>query len=47
MHKLVFPYEWLEDYDKLSHIRPVGYKNFYSKLRGGMEITPTGYEEFI
>ena len=22
-------------------------KNFYSKLRGGMEITPDGYKEFI
>ena len=28
--ELVFPYEWLDDYNNLSHMGPVAYKNFYS-----------------
>ena len=39
MEKLAFPYEWLDDYDKISHIGPVEYKNFYSKLMGGFTFT--------
>ena len=45
--KLVFPYEWLDDYDKLSHIGPVEYENFYSKLKGGFTITPDEYTDFV
>ena len=26
VQKLVFPYEWLDDYDKLQHVRPVEMK---------------------
>ena len=47
MEKLVFQYKWLDDYDKLSHVGPVEYKNFYSKLRGGSRITPEEYTEFV
>ena len=45
--KLVFPYEWLDDYNKLSHVGPVEYENFFSKLKGGYTITPSEYNEFI
>ena len=46
--KLVFPYEWLDDYNKLRHVGPVEYKNF-SKLKGGFTITITSeeYAEFV
>ena len=44
--KLVFPYEWLDDYNKLSYVGPVKYKNF-SKLKGGFTITPSEYNEFV
>ena len=47
MEKLVFPYEWLDYYNKLSHVGPVEYENFYSKLRGGFTITPDEYTEFV
>ena len=30
IEKLVFPYEWLDDYDKLTHVGPVAYEAFYS-----------------
>ena len=43
--KLVFPDEWLDDYNKLSHVRPVKY--FFSKLKGGFTITPSEYNEFV
>ena len=45
--KLVFQHEWLDDYNKLSHIGPVEYKNFFSKLKGGYTITPDEYNEFV
>ena len=45
--KLVFPYRWLDDYDKLQHIRPVEYKTFYSKLKGGFTITLVEYTELV
>ena len=45
--KLVFPYKWLDNYNKLSHIGPVGYENFYSKLKGGFMITTAEYTEFV
>ena len=45
--KLVFPYEWLDDYNKLSHVGPVEYENFFSKLKGGFTITSSEYNEFV
>ena len=47
VQKLVFPYEWLNDYDKLQHVGPVMYENFYSKLKGGFTITLDEYTEFV
>ena len=47
MSKLVFPYKWLDDYEQLSHGRPVEYESFYSKLKGGFTITPDEYAEFV
>ena len=32
LEKLVFPYEWLTSYEKLSHVGPVKRKAFYSRL---------------
>ena len=32
VEKLVFPYEWLDSYDKLSHVGPVPHCEFYSSL---------------
>ena len=47
MHKLVFPYEWLDDYSTLFHMGPVEYENFYSKLKGGFTISPEEYIKFV
>ena len=44
---LIFPYEWLEDYDKLRHVGPVEYEKFYSKLKGGFTITLEEYKDFV
>ena len=38
VNKLVFPYEWLHCYDKLSHEGPVRYEDFQSSLN--KTITP-------
>ena len=46
LEKLVFPYEWLTSYDKLSHVGPVEYENFYSSLSGKNTLSPKEYEEF-
>ena len=46
LEKLVFPYEWLTSYDKLSHVGPVEYENFYSSLSGKNTLSPEEYEEF-
>ena len=46
LEKLVFPYEWLTSYDKLSHVGPVEYENFYSSLSGKNTLSPAEYEEF-
>ena len=45
--KLIFPYEWLDDYDKLNHIGPVECIIFYSKLKGEVMITREEYDEFV
>ena len=47
VHKLVFSYEWLDGYDKLFHMGPVGYESFYSKLKGGFMITTAEYSKFV
>ena len=28
LQKLMFPYDWLDNYEKLSHVGPVGYQDF-------------------
>ena len=33
LQKLMFPYEWLDSYEKLSHVGPVSYEDFYSSLK--------------
>ena len=47
MAKLIFPYEWLDDYNKLTHVRLVEYKNLCLKLEGGFMITLEEYKDFI
>ena len=44
--KLVFPYEWLDSYEKLSHVGPVGYEVFYSNFKSS-NITRDEYEQFL
>ena len=41
----MFPYEWLDSYEKLSHIEPVGYEDFYSSLKP--TIPKDEYEQFF
>ena len=49
--KLVFPYEWLDNFNKLSHVGTVEYENFYSKLKSGFTSlqmnTPSFFENSI
>ena len=33
LQKLMFPYEWLDSYKKLSHVGPASYEDFYSSLK--------------
>ena len=44
LQKLMFPYEWLGSYKKLSHVGPVSYKDIYSSLKP--TITRDEYERF-
>ena len=44
LKKLMFPYEWLDSYEKLSHVGPVSYEDFYSSLKS--TITRDEYEQF-
>ena len=39
VEKQVFPYEWLDSYEKLDHVGPVNHEDFYSKLKGQIMIT--------
>ena len=41
----MFPYEWLDSYEKLSHVGPVSYEDFYSSLKS--TITRDEYEQFL
>ena len=43
--KLVFPYEWMDSYDKLYHVGPVKHEDFYSSLKQ-KNISLEEYEDF-
>ena len=45
LQKLMFPYEWLDSYEKLSHVGPVSYEDFYSSTKS--TITRDEFEEFL
>ena len=42
---LMFPYEWLDGYEKLSHVGPVSYEELYSSIKS--TITRYEYEQFL
>ena len=44
--KLVFPYEWFDSFEKLNHIGPVKYEDFFSSLKGGITISQEEYQNF-
>ena len=46
VEKLVFPYEWSDSYDKLSHVGPAPHCEFCSSLKG-KNITREEYEDFV
>ena len=46
LQKLMFPYEWLDSYEKLSNVGPVSYEDFYSNLKSS-NITRDEYEQFL
>ena len=46
LQKLMFPYEWLGSYKKLSHVGPVSHEDFYSSLKSS-NITRDEYEQFL
>ncbi|XP_057310306.1 uncharacterized protein LOC130648282 [Hydractinia symbiolongicarpus] len=46
LKKLVFPYEWLTSYDKLTHVGPVEHENFYNSLIGKNTLSLDEYETF-
>ena len=41
----MFPYQWLDSYEKLSHIRSVSYEDFYNSLKS--TITRDEYKQFL
>ena len=41
----MFPYEWLDSYEKLSHVGPVSYEDLYSSLKP--TVTRDEYEQFL
>ena len=45
LKKLMFPYEWLDGYDKSSHAGPLSYEDFYSSLKP--TIAKNEYEQFL
>ena len=45
LEKLVFSYEWLTGYCKLSHVGPVAREHFYSSLGGKNTLSSEKYEE--
>ena len=46
LQKLAFPYEWFDSFEKLDHIGPVKYEEFYSSLKGGITISQEEYQNF-
>ena len=44
LQKLMFSYEWLDSYEKLSHVGPVSYEDFYSLKPA---ITRDEYKQFL
>ena len=46
LQTLMFPYEWLDSYEKLSHVGPVSYEDFYSSLKSSI-ITRDEYNQFL
>ena len=46
LQKLAFPYEWFDSFEKLNHIGPVKYEEFYSSLKGGITISQEEYQNF-
>ena len=45
--KLVFPYEWLDEYGKLIHVGSIAYEAFFSSLKGNPIITCDEYDKFL
>ena len=45
LQKLMFPYEYLDRYESLSHLRPVGYEDLYRSLK--TTIAKGEYEHFL
>ena len=45
LQKLMFPCKWLDGYEKLSHVGPVSYEGFCSRLKP--TITRDEYEQFF
>ena len=46
LQKLAFPYECFDSFEKLNHIGPVKYEEFYSSLKGGITISQEEYQNF-
>ena len=46
LQKLAFPYEWFDSFEKLNHIGPVKYEEFYSSLKGSITISQEEYQNF-
>ena len=45
LQQLMFPFEWLDGYEKLSHVGPVSREDFYSSLKP--TITGNEYGRFL
>ena len=45
LQKLNSPYEWSDGHEKLSHVGPVSYEDFYSSIKS--TITRYEYEQFL
>ena len=41
----MFPYEWMDGYEKLSHVGPFSYEDSYSSLK--FTITRDKYKQFL
>ena len=45
LQKLMFPYKWLDGYEKLNHVGPVSYEDFHSSIKS--TIARYEYEQFL